>query len=135
MEFAEPAVLPCSCDALNEVAGDLDQQGPLLEGNWVVLQEQVWVKVLDEAGCTNVVVDLLPAKSDGPRVTDTLLVIVTGSGDLPSPPVSEVAATTSRSRRLNRTVTPESTAAVPDRLLCHVRPSTRTAHAALAALC
>ncbi|MFI7320339.1 class I SAM-dependent methyltransferase [Streptomyces venezuelae] len=40
-----------------------------------VLQEQVWVKALDEAGFTDITVDMLPAKSDGPRAADTLLVI------------------------------------------------------------
>ncbi|MGV9883035.1 methyltransferase domain-containing protein [Streptomyces sp. NPDC003006] len=40
-----------------------------------VLQEQVWGKALDEAGFTNVAVDVLPAKPDGPRAADTLLVI------------------------------------------------------------
>ncbi len=40
-----------------------------------VLQEHVWVKVLDEAGFTNVAAEVLPSESDGPRAADTLLVI------------------------------------------------------------
>ncbi|MFK4066534.1 methyltransferase domain-containing protein [Streptomyces sp. NPDC029674] len=39
-----------------------------------VLQEQVWVKALDEAGFTNIAVDRLPARSNGPRAAVTLLV-------------------------------------------------------------
>jgi hypothetical protein len=39
-----------------------------------VLQEQVWVKVLDEAGFTGTVVDVLPSTAGGPRTADTLLV-------------------------------------------------------------
>jgi SAM-dependent methyltransferase len=39
-----------------------------------VLQEQVWVKVLDEAGFTETVVDVLPSTAEGPRTADTLLV-------------------------------------------------------------
>ncbi len=40
-----------------------------------VLQEQVWVKALDEAGFTDVAVEMLPAGSDEPQPVDTLLVI------------------------------------------------------------
>ncbi|MFH8991472.1 class I SAM-dependent methyltransferase [Streptomyces sp. NPDC017940] len=40
-----------------------------------VLQEQVWVKALDEVGFTNIAVDVLPAGADGPQGADTLLVI------------------------------------------------------------
>ncbi|MFJ9247765.1 class I SAM-dependent methyltransferase [Streptomyces sp. NPDC101776] len=39
-----------------------------------VLQEQVWVKVLDEAGFTETVVDVLPSTTEGPRTADTLLI-------------------------------------------------------------
>lgn len=39
-----------------------------------VLQEQVWVKVLDEAGFTETVVETLPSTAEGPRTADTLLV-------------------------------------------------------------
>ncbi|GAA4340791.1 hypothetical protein GCM10023086_76570 [Streptomyces venetus] len=38
-----------------------------------VLQEHVWTKLLDEAGFTNMTVDVLPA-TVGPRTADTLLV-------------------------------------------------------------
>ncbi len=40
-----------------------------------VLQEQVWMKALDEAGFTNIAMDILLAESDGRRAADTLLVI------------------------------------------------------------
>jgi SAM-dependent methyltransferase len=39
-----------------------------------VLQEHVWTKLLDEAGFTNITVDVLPAATGGPRTADTLLV-------------------------------------------------------------
>ncbi|MDX5568316.1 class I SAM-dependent methyltransferase [Streptomyces sp. ID05-04B] len=39
-----------------------------------VLQEHVWAKLLDEAGFTNITVDVLPAATGGPRAADTLLV-------------------------------------------------------------
>lgn len=39
-----------------------------------VLQEHVWVKILDEAGFTGISADVLPAEADGPRAADTLLV-------------------------------------------------------------
>ncbi|MFG2638077.1 class I SAM-dependent methyltransferase [Streptomyces sp. NPDC048362] len=38
-----------------------------------VLQEHVWTKLLDEAGFTDITVDVLPA-AGGPRTADTLLV-------------------------------------------------------------
>ncbi|MFF9090764.1 class I SAM-dependent methyltransferase [Streptomyces sp. NPDC014991] len=38
-----------------------------------VLQEQVWTKLLDEAGFTQITTETLPA-GDGPRAADTLLV-------------------------------------------------------------
>ncbi|MFJ2603730.1 class I SAM-dependent methyltransferase [Streptomyces sp. NPDC091279] len=39
-----------------------------------VLQEQVWAKILDEAGFTGVNVELLPSTVAGPHAVDTLLV-------------------------------------------------------------
>lgn len=39
-----------------------------------VLQEHVWVKILDEAGFTGISVDVLPSTVAGPRTADTLLV-------------------------------------------------------------
>ncbi|MDX2802101.1 MULTISPECIES: class I SAM-dependent methyltransferase [Streptomyces] len=39
-----------------------------------VLQEHVWTKLLDEAGFTDITVDVLPAATGGPRTADTLLV-------------------------------------------------------------
>ncbi|WP_328349192.1 class I SAM-dependent methyltransferase [Streptomyces sp. NBC_00445] len=39
-----------------------------------VLQEHVWTKLLDEAGLTEITVDVLPAAAEGPRAADTLLV-------------------------------------------------------------
>ncbi len=45
-----------------------------------VLQEQVWVKALDEAGFTNITAEVLPAKPDEPRAAGTLLVIADRQG-------------------------------------------------------
>ncbi|WP_093622609.1 methyltransferase domain-containing protein [Streptomyces sp. 3213.3] len=42
-----------------------------------VLQEHVWVKVLDEVGFTGISVDVLPSAVRGPRTADTLLVTAT----------------------------------------------------------
>jgi SAM-dependent methyltransferase len=42
-----------------------------------VLQEHVWVKVLDEAGFTGICVDMLPSAVRGPCTADTLLVTAT----------------------------------------------------------
>ncbi|MGW4238684.1 methyltransferase domain-containing protein [Streptomyces sp. NPDC004749] len=39
-----------------------------------VLQEHVWVKVLDESGFAGITVDMLPSTVAGPRTADTLLV-------------------------------------------------------------
>ncbi|GAA3592069.1 class I SAM-dependent methyltransferase [Streptomyces osmaniensis] len=39
-----------------------------------VLEEQVWVKLLDQAGFTDISVEVWPATSDGPRTAATLLV-------------------------------------------------------------
>ncbi|WP_411978460.1 class I SAM-dependent methyltransferase [Streptomyces sp. N50] len=39
-----------------------------------VLQEQVWMKVLDEAGFTETAVDVLESTAEGPGTADTLLV-------------------------------------------------------------
>jgi SAM-dependent methyltransferase len=39
-----------------------------------VLQKHVWTKLLDEAGFTDITIDVLPATTDGPRSADTLLV-------------------------------------------------------------
>ncbi|MFF8938141.1 class I SAM-dependent methyltransferase [Streptomyces paradoxus] len=39
-----------------------------------VLEEHVWTKLLDDAGFTNITVDVLPAANGGPRTADTLLV-------------------------------------------------------------
>ncbi|MBW1599547.1 cyclopropane-fatty-acyl-phospholipid synthase family protein [Streptomyces sp. JJ38] len=39
-----------------------------------VLQEQVWTKLLGEAGLTGITTDVLPASADGQRCADTLLV-------------------------------------------------------------
>ncbi|MGS2589233.1 hypothetical protein ACU6P3_17515 [Streptomyces hebeiensis] len=41
--------------------------------HWV-LQEHVWVKVLDESGFAGITVDMLPSTVAGPRTADTLLV-------------------------------------------------------------
>ncbi|WP_409062440.1 methyltransferase domain-containing protein [Streptomyces sp. SYP-A7185] len=60
------------------LAAEIPAKTPEGKTAWLrrwVLQEQVWMKALDEAGFTNIAVDLLPAKSDGPRAADTLLVI------------------------------------------------------------
>nr|WSY54111.1 class I SAM-dependent methyltransferase [Streptomyces sp. NBC_00886] len=42
-----------------------------------VLQEHVWVKILDEAGFTGISVDVLPSTAEGPRSADTQLVTAT----------------------------------------------------------
>ncbi|MDQ0596359.1 hypothetical protein QF037_000704 [Streptomyces canus] len=66
--------LPAQPDA---VAADIPARTP--EGKettmrrWV-LQEHVWVKVLDETGFTGINVDLLPSPTAGPRCAATLLV-------------------------------------------------------------
>ncbi|MET9116049.1 class I SAM-dependent methyltransferase [Streptomyces longwoodensis] len=52
---------------------------PTTMRRWV-LHEHVWTKLLDEAGFTNITVDVLPATAHGPRTADTLLV----SADHPS---------------------------------------------------
>lgn len=39
-----------------------------------VLQEQVWAKLLDEAGLTSITTEVLPASTAGKRCADTLLV-------------------------------------------------------------
>ncbi|WP_405638873.1 hypothetical protein [Streptomyces sp. NBC_00019] len=39
-----------------------------------VLQDRVWVKLLDEAGFTGIDIDLLPSRAAGPRCAATLLV-------------------------------------------------------------
>ncbi|MDX3135080.1 class I SAM-dependent methyltransferase [Streptomyces europaeiscabiei] len=39
-----------------------------------VLQEHIWIKLLDEAGFIRITVDMLPAAINGPRPVDTLLV-------------------------------------------------------------
>ncbi|WSV26504.1 hypothetical protein OG331_50510 [Streptomyces sp. NBC_01017] len=39
-----------------------------------VLEEQVWVKLLDQSGFTDIGVEVWPATSDGPRTAATLLV-------------------------------------------------------------
>ncbi|KND38779.1 methyltransferase domain-containing protein [Streptomyces stelliscabiei] len=58
------------------VAADIPAKAPDGEAatmrRWV-LQEHVWTKLLDEAGFTDITVDVLPATS-GPRTADTLLV-------------------------------------------------------------
>ncbi|MFF0778230.1 methyltransferase domain-containing protein [Streptomyces sp. NPDC003720] len=57
------------------VAADIPARTPNGEAvtmrRWV-LQEHVWTKLLDEAGFTNITVDVLPAAT-GPRTADTLL--------------------------------------------------------------
>ena len=59
------------------VAADVPAKTPEGEAptmrRWV-LQEHVWVKVLDEAGFTRMRVDVLPSTIEGPRTADTLLV-------------------------------------------------------------
>ncbi|UXX96685.1 hypothetical protein N7U49_41995 [Streptomyces sp. AD2-2] len=42
-----------------------------------VLQEHVWVKVLDEAGFTGISMAMLPSAVRGPYTADTLLVTAT----------------------------------------------------------
>lgn len=42
-----------------------------------VLQEHVWVKVLDEAGFTGISFDMLPSAVQGPRTADTQLLTAT----------------------------------------------------------
>ncbi|MBT2674775.1 methyltransferase domain-containing protein [Streptomyces sp. ISL-14] len=58
------------------VAADIPAKTPdgetIIMRRWV-LQDQVWTKLLDEAGFTDITVDVLPA-TVGPRTADTLLV-------------------------------------------------------------
>ncbi|MFI1049546.1 class I SAM-dependent methyltransferase [Streptomyces griseoruber] len=59
------------------VAADIPAKTPDGEATTMrrwVLQEHVWVKLLDAAGFTNITTDLLPATTGGPRTADTLLV-------------------------------------------------------------
>ncbi|NEE23021.1 class I SAM-dependent methyltransferase [Streptomyces sp. SID7499] len=59
------------------VAADIPAKTPDGEATTMrrwVLQEHVWTKLLDEAGFTNIIVDVLPAATGGPRTADTLLV-------------------------------------------------------------
>lgn len=59
------------------VAADVPAKTPDGEATTMrrwVLQEHVWTKLLDEAGFTNITVDVLPATADGPRTAGTLLV-------------------------------------------------------------
>ncbi|MFE2937495.1 class I SAM-dependent methyltransferase [Streptomyces sp. NPDC059255] len=59
------------------VAADVPAKTPEGEATTMrrwVLQEHVWVKVLDEAGFTGIGVDLLPPRGAGPRAAGTLLV-------------------------------------------------------------
>ncbi|MER6526331.1 hypothetical protein [Streptomyces sp. NPDC001508] len=59
------------------VAADIPAKTPDGEATrmrrWV-LQKHVWVELLDEAGFTEITVDVLPAATGGPRTADTLLV-------------------------------------------------------------
>ncbi|MFZ4238921.1 class I SAM-dependent methyltransferase [Streptomyces murinus] len=59
------------------VAADISAKTPDGEATTMrrwVLQEQVWVKLLDEAGFTDITSDVLPATTGAPRTADTLLV-------------------------------------------------------------
>ncbi|WUB00936.1 class I SAM-dependent methyltransferase [Streptomyces longwoodensis] len=74
-----PSGMPAQPDA---VAVDIPAKTPDGEATTMrrwVLQEHVWTKLLDEAGFTNITIDVLPATT-GPRTADTLLV----SADRPS---------------------------------------------------
>ncbi|MEV5528144.1 class I SAM-dependent methyltransferase [Streptomyces prunicolor] len=59
------------------VAADVPAKTPEGEASalrrWV-LQEHVWVKVLDDAGFTDIGVDVLASATEGPRTADTLLI-------------------------------------------------------------
>ena len=59
------------------VAADVPAKTPEGEASTLrrwVLQEHVWMKVLDEAGFTDISVDVLPSANEGPRIADTLLI-------------------------------------------------------------
>ncbi|MFJ9374528.1 class I SAM-dependent methyltransferase [Streptomyces sp. NPDC101455] len=59
------------------VAADVPAKTPEGEASTLrrwVLQEHVWVKILDEAGFTETAVDVLPSTAEGPGTADTLLV-------------------------------------------------------------
>ncbi|MFJ5111579.1 class I SAM-dependent methyltransferase [Streptomyces sp. NPDC088551] len=56
-----------------DVSAKTPEGGAATMRRWV-LQEHVWVKVLDEAGFTRITVDVLPSAGAGPRTADTLLV-------------------------------------------------------------
>ncbi len=59
------------------VAADIQAKTPDGEATTMrrwVLQEHVWTKLLDTAGFTNIITDVLSATTGGPRTADTLLV-------------------------------------------------------------
>ena len=59
------------------VAADVPAKTPEGEASTLrrwVLQEHVWVKILDDAGFTDIDVDVLPSTTEGPRTADTLLI-------------------------------------------------------------
>ena len=65
---------PAQSDA---VAADISAKTPDGDATTMrrwVLQEHVWVKLLKEAGFTNITADVLPATTGGPRTADALLV-------------------------------------------------------------
>jgi SAM-dependent methyltransferase len=66
--------IPAQPDA---VAADIPAKTPDGEATTMrrwVLQGHVWTKLLDEAGFTNLTIDVLPATISGPRAANTLLV-------------------------------------------------------------
>lgn len=50
-----------------------------------VLQEHIWVKLLDQAGFASTEIEFLPASSGGPRTASTLLVTAFRQASRPSP--------------------------------------------------
>lgn len=100
LDFTDPReLMPAACTALrpggrlvfstlahhlsgtpaqpDAVAADVPARTPEGETTTMrrwVLQEHVWVKLLDEAGFTDISTDVLPATGEGPRTADTLLV-------------------------------------------------------------
>ncbi|NJP99031.1 class I SAM-dependent methyltransferase [Streptomyces sp. PLAI1-29] len=85
---------PAQPDAVaTDIPAKSPEGEPTTMHRWV-LQEHVWVKLLDEAGFTTITVDVLPAATGGPRTADTQLVSgyhplwsgVRHGAEIPDPP-------------------------------------------------
>ncbi|MFF8789192.1 class I SAM-dependent methyltransferase [Streptomyces sp. NPDC015125] len=70
---AQPEVMPANVPAKTPTGEATTMR------RWV-LQEQVWTKVLDESGFTQISTEVLPATAEGSRAADTLLVTAVRQG-------------------------------------------------------